>query len=110
MAALTVQTIVDAGTKPTFGAASASDTAPIGNGHNIFAVYRNTDSSSKTVGIAFTGVTNYGQPLPQPSLTLAGTTGELWIPLRKDYDNGAGTCTLTTSAQTGVTVAIVQVS
>lgn len=112
MAALNAQTIVDAGTKPTFAAAAASDTAPIGSGHNTFVVYKNTDAATRTVTITAPGNTDYGQPQPDPQLTLAATTGELWIPLRTAYDPGDGTgrATLTLSATANVTVAVVKVS
>jgi hypothetical protein len=109
MASLTTQNIVDAGTKPTFGAAAASDTAEIGNGSNTFVVYKNT-GTQKTVTIVAPGNTDYGQPNPDPALTLGATTGELWIPLRKDYDPGDGTgrATITLSDATAVTVAVVR--
>lgn len=114
MAALSTYVLVDAGTKPTFGAAAASDTAEYGNGKNTFAVYKNTDTNAKTVTITVYGNNTYGQANPDPALTLAANTGELWIPLRKEYDNGAGTgrCDLAvtgTGGVTGVTVAVVQV-
>lgn len=116
MAALTTQKLVNAGTKPTFGAAALSDTAEVGNGGNTFVVYKNTDSNAKTVTITVPGTTTYGQANPDPALTLAATTGELWIPLRKEYADaavaGVGRCTLTVSGTggvTGVTVAVVQV-
>ncbi|MGW6257622.1 hypothetical protein [Streptomyces sp. NPDC055085] len=113
MAALTTRFLVDAGTKPTFGAAAASDTAEVGNGANTFAVYKNTSGSPVTVTVVVPGSTSYGQANPDPAVTLAATTGELWIPLRQAYKDdavaGNGRCTITTSAQTNVTVAIVQV-
>lgn len=114
MAALSTQLVVDAGTKPTFGAAASSDTAEIGSGLNTFVVYKNTDTNAKTITVTVAGNTNYGQPWPDPALALAANTGELWIPMRKAYDPGDGTgrATLTvtgTGGVTGVTVAVVQV-
>lgn len=116
MAALTTQKLVDAGTKPTFGAAALTDTAEVGNGINTFVVYKNTDANSKTVTITVPGNTTYGQPKPDPAITVAANTGEVWIPLRKEYTDptgaGVGRCTLTVSGTggvTGVTVAVVQV-
>lgn len=113
MAALTTQNIVDAGTKPTFGAAALTDTAEVGNGTNTFVVYKNTDSNAKTVTVTVPGNTDYGQALPDPAIALGATTGEVWIPLRKAYDaaDGTGRCTLTVSGTggvTGVTVAVVR--
>lgn len=112
MAALSTQKLVDAGTAPTFGAAAASDTVEVGNGHNTFVVYKNGDASPMTVTISVPGTTSYGQPTPDPAISVAAG-GERWIPLRKEYANaavaGVGRATLTTSAQTSVTVAVVQV-
>lgn len=109
MAALSTQNIVNAGTAPTFGAAATSDTAEVGNGTNTIAVYKNT-GTQKTVTVTVPGNTSYGQANPDPALTLAATTGELWIPLRKEYDAGDGTgrCTITVDDATAVTVAIVR--
>lgn len=108
MAALTTQNIVNAGTAPTFGAAAASDTAEVGNGTNTFAVYK-TAGTSTNVTITVPGNNSYGQANPDPVIAL-GATAEAWIPLRKEFDAGDGTgrCTITTSAQTNVTVAIVR--
>lgn len=113
MAALTTQNIVVAGTAPTLGAAAASDTAEVGSGVNTFAVYRNANAASCTVTITVPGNLSYGQPTPDPAFTLAAgdvTPTERWIPLRKEYDTGDGTgrCTITTSTQADVTVAIVR--
>lgn len=109
MAALTVQNIVDAGTAPTFVAASTSDTAPRGNGRNTFLVYKNADSSGHTVTVVAPGNTEYGQANPDPQISLAATNGERWIPLRKEYDDGTGNVTVTLDDATGVTVACVRV-
>lgn len=113
MAALTTQNIVAAGTAPTFGAAAASDTAEVGSGVNSFAIYRNTNAASRTVTVTVPGNLSYGQATPNPAFTLAAgdvTPTEKWIPLRKEYDvsDGTGRCAITTSAQAGVTVAIVR--
>jgi hypothetical protein len=111
MAALTTQKIVNAGTAPTFTAAAASDTAEIGNGVNTFVVYKNSDEASRTVTVTVPGDTDYGQPTPDPALTLAADDGELWIPLRKAYDpsDGTGRATLAvTPSASGVTVAVVR--
>lgn len=116
MAALTTQLLVNAGTAPALGAAAISDTAEVGTGSNTFVVYKNTDANEKTVTITVPGTTSYGQATPDPAITLAATTGEVWIPLRKEFVDkataGAGRCTLTVSGTgdaTGVTVAVVRV-
>lgn len=108
MAALATHQLVDAGTKPTFVAAGASDTADIGNGHNTFVVYKNTDGTPKTITITAPGNTEYGQPNPDPQITVAATTGEVWIPLRREYSDGTGKATLVPSGTTGLTVAVVR--
>ena len=112
MAALTTQDIVAAGTKPTFAAASTSDTAEVGNGVNTFAVYKNTDASTEAITVVVPNNTTYGQPNPDVTLTIGASTGELWIPLRKEYEDsavaGVGRCTITMASATGITVAIVR--
>lgn len=110
MAALTTQNIVNAGTKPTFVAASTSDTAEVGSGRNTFVVYKNTDASTEVITVVVPGSTEYGQLNPDPALTIAATTGELWIPMRKAYDDGTGRATITMASATGITVAVVQMS
>lgn len=112
MAALVTRNIVNAGTAPTTGAASVSDTAEVGNGGNTFLYYENT-GTQKTVTIVAPGNNAYGQPNPDPALTLTATTGRLWIPLRKEFDQGDGTgrCVVTMAPDaTGVTVAVVRMS
>ncbi|SOE25610.1 hypothetical protein [Streptomyces sp. OK228] len=98
MAALTTNNIANAGTAPSFGNSSASDTAEIGNGLNTFVVYRNTGGSASVVTITVLGNTSYGQPNPQPAVTVPATTGEKWIPMRKEYDPGDGSGRATLSA------------
>ncbi len=119
MAALTTQNVVNAGTKPTFVAASVSDTVEVGNGKNTFVVYKNTDSVAHVMKVVVPGNTDYGQANPDPSITVAATTGEAWIPMRTDYYDataGVGRATVnvfaadgTTPGATSVTVAVVQV-
>lgn len=112
MAALTTQNIVNAGTAPTFGAAAASDTAEVGSGTNTFVVYKNGHATlPRTVTIAVPGNTSYGQPTPDPAIVVPAV-GEVWIPLRKEYDAGTGTAraTITASdAAADLTVAVVRV-
>ena len=113
MAALTTQNIVAAGTSPTPVAASASDTAEVGSGTNTYAYYKNTSANVTTVTVVVPGNTSYGSANPDPTYSLADgsvTPTERWIPLRKEYDagDGSGRCTITTSQQTGITVAIVR--
>lgn len=116
MASLTTQNIVAAGTAPTFGAAAATDYAEVGNGVNTFAVYKNTSANVTTVTVEMDHITLVtGDAYPNKDYTLADgsvTPTERWIPLRKEYaddaEAGVGRCVLTTSQQTGITVAIVR--
>src|SRR4051812_11733034 len=114
MTALVTNVLVDAGTKPTFVNSSASDTAEHGNGKNTFIVYKNTGASPAVVTITAPGNNSYGQPNPDPAITVAITTGEAWIPLRNEYDDsanaGVGRCTITaTNFGATLQVAVVQV-
>lgn len=115
MAALTTQNLVDAGTEPSFVPAAVSDTAEINSGHNTWVEYRNSDTNVKTITITAPGNNDYGQPNPDPALTLAANTGRLRIPMRRAYDqaDGTGRAVLTitgTGLATGVTVAVVRMS
>lgn len=103
MAALAINKIVDAGTKPTFGAANLTDTAVIGNGTNSYVHYKNTDTNVKTITVAVPGTTSYGDTPTQHVVTLPANTGEVLIPLRRAYDDGTGNATLTVSGTGGVT-------
>lgn len=107
MALLTVNDIVHAGTKPTFVAASSSDTAPTGSGHNTFAVYKNAGALPVTLTVTAPGTNSYGEPNPDPTYTIGATTGEVWVPLHREYDVD-GLTTLALSGTTSVTVAIVK--
>lgn len=110
MAALVTKYLANSGVVPTLDAiAEASNTAEIGSGNNRFLVLRNSNAATRTVTIVVAGSTEYGEPWPDRSLTLPADTGELWIPLRKDYadPNTPGRCTVTLSATAGVTGAVV---
>lgn len=110
MATLATHVLSDAGTAPTFVAASTSDKARINSGKDTFVVYKNASGSAVTVTIVAPGNTDYGQPYPDPAIVVAAA-GERWIPMRKSYDPGDGTglATLNLSLATSVTVAVVQV-
>jgi len=113
MSLRTKNTILDAGTPPTFAAATASDTMDVGD--NLFAVYRNTDSNSKTLTVVGKLVLENGVTAPDKTYTLAAgnvTMQECWIPLRKMYQDpttGVATVNVTgTGGVTGVTMALVE--
>lgn len=111
MAALTVVGLVDAGTKPASQNSSASDTAVYGNGKQNFLLYRNTGGSIAALTIVVPGNNAYGQANPDPLINVPATTGEVWIPLRKELDDGSGNGTVTvTGTNTGATLQVSLVS
>jgi len=110
MAALTVQSIVDAGTAPTFVPASASDTvSDTGNGNNVFVVYKNTSATDAvTVTITPEGNTTYGVALP-PKVVNVPLGSECWIPLRRAYVvDGLVTLAVTGAGLADTDVAVVK--
>lgn len=112
MANLTVKYLSDTGVLPTLDPiADLVPSVPIGSGHDTWLVLRNTNVATRTVTIVVPGNTSYGEPYPDKVLTLGATTGELWIPLRREYadPNTPGRATVTLSANTNVTGAVVQV-
>lgn len=108
MADIGTQTIVSAGTKPTFSNAAAGDTAQCGD--DYFLVAKNTTGSSVTLTFVVPGNNNYDQPNPDPVWTIAATTGEVWIPLYDAYkDPSDGVIHMTWSATgAGITRAVVK--
>lgn len=111
MADLVTKYMSDSGAVPTLDAlAATSNTAEIGSGTNTFLVLRNTNASPRTVTVVVPGNTAYGQAWPDIVMTLAATTGELWIPLRKQYadPNVPGRATFTVDVTAGVSAAVVR--
>lgn len=104
-------TLSVAGTPPTFAAATASDTMPVGD--RLFAVYRSTHSATIDVTAVVPGNLATGVAYPDKVYTLAignVTMQEVWIPLLKIYqDPTTGVATITTSSQTAITMAVVEV-
>jgi hypothetical protein len=103
MATLALSTIVDAGTEPTYVAASAADLAPIGSGHNTFVAYKNTDANIKTLTITSYDVSDNGDTQSPHVVSLPATTGFVKIPLRKSYDDGTGYAHIAVTGTGGVT-------
>ena len=115
MSLRTKQTMsVATGAGPTFSAATASDTAVPGPG--VWAEYRSVHSAATTVTVVVPGNLGTGDAYPDKAYTLAAGGGagnivpsELRIPLEKFMqDPTTGVVTITTSQQTGVTMAIVE--
>lgn len=112
---MTVQSMVDAGTAPNMSLdtlATTNNRADVGTGTNTFLRATNTDTTSKTLTLLGAGNTSYGVAKPSNAITLAANTGEAWIPLRKEYDQGDGLgANFSISANTtGVKVALVRFS
>ncbi|MEU8683142.1 hypothetical protein [Streptomyces sp. NPDC048611] len=97
---------------PSLTAAAASDTfAAPGVTGQMFAVYRNTNASTRTITVSLSGLSDdFGRALVDIAYTLGATTGELWIPLHPRWQNSTGVITITTSAQTNVTVGCVRIA
>ncbi len=109
MALLPINLVTNTWVAPPFVAAALSDTVPYSAGG--FVVYRNTNVATRTVTVVVPGNTSYGELLPDPVRTLAATTGELWIPLRPEYqDPTTGLVTLNLSVITNVTVTAVRLT
>jgi hypothetical protein len=95
------------GTKPTFGAAAAGDTAAC-SARN-FLVVKNGAGSPITLTVAVPGNTVNGSAQPDTVITVAATTGEAWVPLETYYkDPSDGLAHITYSSVTTVTSAVVQ--
>jgi hypothetical protein len=95
------------GTAPTFAAAAANDTAQVGDGYKIIA--KNTNAATRTLTIAVPGNLVTGDAYPDKVYTLAALTGEVWIPLLREYaDPADGLAHLTWSATADVTRAVVK--
>jgi hypothetical protein len=111
MTALTVNHLSVAATKPTFQNSSASDTAAYGSGKNSFLVYKNTGGSIAVLTITPAGLLHTGQAKPVVTINVPATTGEVWIPLFNDLDDGVGTGTVTvTGTNTGATLQVALVT
>lgn len=102
MAALAIQTLVDAGTDYTLGAAGAADTATIGTGHDSFVVVVNGDGvNAKTVTIPSHYILDNGDVGPSHVVTVPASSTRR-IPLRKSYDDGTGSATINITGTGGL--------
>lgn len=111
MAALTVNVLTSTGTAPTTATPSASDTATYDTGKNTWLVYRNTGATPLVLTITPAGNLKYGPARPAVTVTVPITTGEKYIPLFAEMDDGSGNGTVTvvaTGTAAGQTVALVR--
>jgi hypothetical protein len=100
--------MTDTGFAPSTVAATASDTAPIGNGHNTFLVYTNNHTAAQTVTVAVPGNTFFGAANPDNAISVPNGATR-YIPLRKEYDDGTGNATITITAPTSIVVSVVRI-
>lgn len=110
MALLAPQQLGYAGTLPTLGAAGATDT--VAPDDRVFLWYKNTNAATRDITVVTpTALNQFGQSLPDIVVTIAVTTGEEMIgPMVPALaDPTTGLITVTTSAQTNLTVAAVRV-
>lgn len=111
MSLRTTQVIVPAGTAPTFTAATASDTAEVGD--YIWAEYRSTHTVACTVTVLGKQILENGDTAPDKAYTLgvgSVTPTELRIPLYRSYrDSVTNLATITTTVQNAtITMAVVR--
>lgn len=110
MALLTTQEIGYAGTLPTLGAASTSDTFVPDD--RTFLWYKNSNGATRDITVATTKTGVGGLAIADVTVTIAVTTGEEMIgpfPAQHFADASTGLATVTVTASAGVTVAVVRV-
>lgn len=108
MALIATQVLdVTTGTAPTFAAAAAGDTAEAGPTDTL--VVKNASGSSVNVTIVTPATLPSGDAYPDKVYAVAAG-GERWIPLITDFKDPSigGQCTITYSATTSVTRAVVR--
>jgi hypothetical protein len=96
------QTLVKAGTKPTFGNSAAGDAAKCGPGY--FVIVKNTSGGAINFGITVPGNNEYGEPNPDPTWSVPATTGEVWVPLLDAYRDPSDNLAHFTYSVTGASV------
>ncbi len=109
MALLTAQVVSRAGLTPTYSAAAASTTVACGD--RTFLHVKNTNGSSMTVTLTATGSVE-GQLATDLVVTVPATTGDKMIgPIPAALFAGSvdGTCAVTYSSTTSVTVAALRI-
>lgn len=113
MALIATQSLSTAGTPPTFAAANASDTCNVGE--HLCLEVRNVSAASINVTLVTPATLGTGDAYPDKVIACGAGTGagnivptEVRIPLGRDYaDPSTGLATVTFSAQTGITRAVV---
>lgn len=111
MALLTAQTVAKAGITPAYSAVTASDTITPVSGTVQFLHVKNASGSAVTVTLVDPGSTPFGSAATNPTVSVPATTGDKMIgPLPLSLASAStGLITVTYSATTSVTAALVQV-
>jgi hypothetical protein len=105
MALIPTQSVVVAGTAPTFSAAAAGDTANVGL--HLILIVKNGSGGSINVTMAYPGTLPTGDAFPAKVFAVAAGA-ERWIPLLPQYaDTTTGQAAITYSATASVTRAVV---
>jgi hypothetical protein len=108
VALLTLQQISLPSLTPSYGAVSASDTVANVDDRTFLHV-KNAGGSPDTVTIVIPGNDQFGSAIPDPTVSVPATTGDLMIPLNSAMaDPATGLITITHSFTTTVTCALVR--
>jgi hypothetical protein len=108
VALLTLQTISQPNITPSYGAVSASDTMVVTD-DRYFLHVKNAGGSSDTATVVIPGNDQFGSAIPDPTHTVAATTGDKMIPLSPAMaDPATGLITVTHSFTTSVTCALLR--
>ncbi len=105
MALIPTQSVVLAGTAPTFSAAAAGDTANVGL--HLTLIVKNASGASINVTLTYPGTLPTGDSFPSKVIAVAAGA-ERWIPLLPQYaDPTTGVASVAYSATASVTRAVV---
>jgi len=99
------------GAAPTFQAAATSNVCecPSVGQKNVMVIFRNTNAATRVITVVFPGNTSYGSANPDPTVTIAATTGENWFPVDPAQLNTSGQAEFQVDNIAGVTVACVKI-
>lgn len=108
MAALTTQTVTQAGITLSFAAVAASDTF-VNTGQEVIYV-KNGGGSPTTVTVTSGGQTYHGASYGNQAVTVNNASEKIFLPYPPEVTNSTSTglTTVTCSPTTSVTIAIVQ--
>jgi hypothetical protein len=104
MSVISTQFFANDGTAPTFAAAAVGDQARVSDKH--FLIVKNSGAAA-TVTVAVPGTLFNGVAVPDTTVTVASTTGEVWVALDVPYGDPA-LAAITYSTTTGLTRAVVK--